>query len=144
MDAVPLRPLGERRRAELQSVLTTRVGAWLRRWAVAPSAVSLRLLPWQPECRDTPIAGSKLELEFVPDRANVELKSLKLYAWSFRERGAFHEAITNEIADDLAAAMQPRYLRLTAKFNVRGGIYTTVVATRRKPGWNPEPTVTLP
>ena len=84
------------------------------------------------------------ELEFVPDRACVELKSLKIYAWSFRERGAFHEAITNEIADDLATAMQPRYLRLTAKFNVRGGIYTTVVATRRKPGWTPEPAVTLP
>ena len=85
-----------------------------------------------------------LELEFVPDRACVELKSLKLYAWSFRERGAFHEAITNEIADDLATAMNPRVLRLTAKFNVRGGIYTTVVATRRQPGWTPAPPVTLP
>lgn len=85
-----------------------------------------------------------LELEFVPDRACVELKSLKLYVWSFRDRGAFHEAVTNEIADDLAAAMQPRFLRLTAKFNVRGGIYTSVVATRRQPGWTPEPAVQLP
>ena len=66
-----------------------------------------------------------LELEYVPDRLCVELKSLKLYIWSFRDRGAFHEAVTNEIADHLDAAMQPRFLRLTARFNVRGGIYTT-------------------
>jgi 7-cyano-7-deazaguanine reductase len=83
-----------------------------------------------------------LELEYVPDRACVELKSLKLYVWSFRNRGAFHEAVTNEIADALAAATAPRYLRLTGKFNVRGGIYTTVVAERRNPNWRaPEPVV---
>lgn len=58
MEAVPLRPLGERRRAELQAVLTTRVDAWLRRWAVQASTVSVRLMPWQEECRDTPIAGN--------------------------------------------------------------------------------------
>ena len=85
-----------------------------------------------------------LELEYVPDQLCVELKSLKGYVWSFRDRGAFHEAVTNEIADALAAATQPRYMRLSARFNVRGGIYTTVVATRRKAGWNPEPVVTLP
>ena len=85
-----------------------------------------------------------LELEYVPDERCVELKSLKSYIWSFRERGAFHEAVTNEITDALAAVTAPRYLKLTARFNVRGGIYTTVVATRRKPGWSPEPTVTLP
>jgi len=84
------------------------------------------------------------ELEYVPDLACVELKSLKLYMWAFRERGAFHEAVTDEIADHLAAATKPRYMRLTGKFNVRGGIYTTVVATRRKAGWVPEPAVVLP
>ncbi|MCE2872361.1 MAG: preQ(1) synthase [Xanthomonadales bacterium] len=85
-----------------------------------------------------------LELEYVPDLACVELKSLKNYIWSFRDHGAFHEAVTNEIADALAAATRPRYLRLTAVFNVRGGIYTTIVATRRQPDWTPAPTVNLP
>ena len=85
-----------------------------------------------------------LELEYVPDLACVELKSLKNYIWSFRDHGAFHEAVTNEIADALAAATRTRYLRLTATFNVRGGIYTTIVATRRQPDWSPEPTVNLP
>ena len=85
-----------------------------------------------------------LELEYVPDLACVELKSLKHYIWSFRDHGAFHEAVTNEIADALAAATRPRFMRLTAKFNVRGGIYTTIVATRRQAGWTPEPTVDLP
>jgi 7-cyano-7-deazaguanine reductase len=85
-----------------------------------------------------------LDLEYVPDRTCVELKALKLYIWSFRDRGCFHEAVTNEIADKLAAVTSPRFLRLTAKFNVRGGIYTSVVVERRQPGWRPEPAVTLP
>jgi 7-cyano-7-deazaguanine reductase len=85
-----------------------------------------------------------LELEYVPDELCVELKSLKLYLWSFRDRGAFHEAVTNQIADDLAGACAPRFLRLAGKFNVRGGIYTTVVVERRKAGWKPPPTVQLP
>jgi 7-cyano-7-deazaguanine reductase len=85
-----------------------------------------------------------LELEYVPDRACVELKSLKSYIWAFRDRGAFHEAVTNEIADALAAVTAPRYMKLTARFNVRGGIYTTVVATRRQPGWTPESAIVLP
>ena len=85
-----------------------------------------------------------LELEYVPDLACVELKSLKNYIWSFRDHGAFHEAVTNEIADALAAATRPRYLRLTAIVNVRGGIYTTIVATRRQPDWSPAPAVNLP
>jgi 7-cyano-7-deazaguanine reductase len=85
-----------------------------------------------------------LELEYVPDRLCVELKALKLYVWSFRDRGAFHEAVTNEIADQLAEATRPRFLRLTARFNVRGGIYTTVVVERRQAGWNPAPQVVLP
>src|ERR1700737_5458662 len=72
-----------------------------------------------------------LDLEYVPDRLCVELKSLKLYIWSFRDRGAFHEAVTNEIADRLTRALDPRFLRLTARFNVRGGIYTSVIVERR-------------
>jgi len=85
-----------------------------------------------------------LELEYVPDRLCVELKSLKLYIWSFRDRGAFHEAVTNEIADHLAAATQPRFLRLAARFNVRGGIQTSVVVERRQPGWQAPAPVALP
>jgi 7-cyano-7-deazaguanine reductase len=85
-----------------------------------------------------------LDLEYVPDALCVELKSLKLYIWSFRDRGAFHEAVTNEILDHLAGAITPRFMRLTARFNVRGGIYTTVVAERRKPGWTPAAPVALP
>jgi 7-cyano-7-deazaguanine reductase len=85
-----------------------------------------------------------LELEYVPDELCVELKSLKLYLWSFRDRGAFHEAVTNEIADHLNATLRARFLRLRARFNVRGGIYTTVVAERRQPQWQPAPPVPLP
>ena len=76
-----------------------------------------------------------LSLEYVPDRLCVELKSLKLYVWSFRNEGAFHEAVTNCILDELAKATKPRYMRLSAKFNVRGGINTTIVAEHRKVGW---------
>jgi len=85
-----------------------------------------------------------LDLEYVPDQRCVELKSLKLYIWSFRDRGTFHEAVTNEIADHLTREMDPRFLRLTARFNVRGGIYTTVVVERRQATWRPPTPVTLP
>lgn len=85
-----------------------------------------------------------LILEYVPDSLCVELKSLKLFVWSFREVGAFHEAVTNEILDDLVAGMNPRFARLTAEFNVRGGIYTTVVAEHRQPDWKPPAPITLP
>jgi 7-cyano-7-deazaguanine reductase len=85
-----------------------------------------------------------LELEYVPDELCVELKSLKLYLWSFRDRGAFHEAVTNEIADHLAAKLRPRFLRLTARFNVRGGIETSVVSEHRQEGWQAPPPVALP
>jgi len=85
-----------------------------------------------------------LDLEYVPDQRCVELKSLKLYIWSFRDRGTFHEAVTNEIADQLTKEMDPRFLRLTARFNVRGGIYTTVVVERRQASWRPSAPVTLP
>ena len=85
-----------------------------------------------------------LELEYVPDTSCVELKSLKLYIWSFRDRGAFHEAVTNEIFTTLSDLTQPRFMRLTARFNVRGGIYTTVVAQHQKPGWKGPPAIALP
>jgi 7-cyano-7-deazaguanine reductase len=85
-----------------------------------------------------------LLLEYVPDRLCVELKSLKLYVWSFRDEGAFHEAVTNRILDDLAAACRPRFMRVTARFNVRGGIYTTVVAEHRDPEWAAPAVVQLP
>lgn len=85
-----------------------------------------------------------LELEYVPDRACVELKSLKLYIWSFRNRGAFHEAVTNEIADHLAGTLSPRFLRLEARFKVRGGIYTRVLVERRRADWAPAPPIQLP
>jgi 7-cyano-7-deazaguanine reductase len=76
-----------------------------------------------------------LYLDYVADRKCVELKSLKLYIWSFRDEGKFHEAVTNEILDDLVATTAPRFMRLTARFFVRGGIFTTVVAEHRKKGW---------
>ena len=85
-----------------------------------------------------------LNLEYVPAARCIELKSLKLYIWSFRDEGAFHEAVTNAILDDLVRACAPHFMRLTAEFNVRGGIYTTVVAEHRSDAWNPPEPVTLP
>jgi 7-cyano-7-deazaguanine reductase len=85
-----------------------------------------------------------LQLEYVPDELCVELKSLKLYIWSYRNEGAFHEAVTNRMVDDLARLLHPRFIRLTAAFNVRGGIYTTIVAEQRLPNWSPSPAVQLP
>jgi 7-cyano-7-deazaguanine reductase len=81
-----------------------------------------------------------LDLEYVPDALCIELKSLKLYAWSFRDVGAFHEAVSNRILDDLTETLRPRFMRLSARFNVRGGIGTTVVAEHRAPGWTPDST----
>ena len=78
-----------------------------------------------------------LILDYIPDQKCVELKSLKLYIWAFRNEGAFHEAVTNSILDDLVRATEPRFMRLTAKFYVRGGIFTNVVAEHRKQGWQP-------
>lgn len=85
-----------------------------------------------------------LHIEYVPDQKCVELKSLKLYVWAYREEGAFHEAVTNAILDDLVKATAPRFMRLTAEFNVRGGIYTTVVAEHRAPDWEAPAPVSLP
>ena len=95
-----------------------------------------------------PVTGqpdfATLELEYVADRLCVELKSLKLYIWSFRDQGAFHEAVTNRILGDLVALLAPRAMRLTARFNVRGGIYTTVVAEHRAAGWVAPTPLSLP
>lgn len=87
---------------------------------------------------------AELLLEYVPEELCVELKALKMYVWSFRDEGAFHEAVTNQILEDLVSATQPRFMRLTADFNVRGGIYTQVVAQHQDPNWQPEPPVALP
>lgn len=84
-----------------------------------------------------------LLLDYVPDRKCVELKSLKLYAWSFRNEGAFHEKVSNTILDDIVAATSPRFARLTTKWYVRGGIFTNVVVEHRKQGWKPAPRVDL-
>ena len=84
-----------------------------------------------------------LTLDYIPEARCVELKSLKLYIWSFRNEGCYHEAVTNRILDDLVQALEPRFMRLTAKFFVRGGIFTNVVAEHRQPGWEPVPQVDL-
>ncbi len=84
-----------------------------------------------------------LFLDYIADRKCVELKSLKLYIGSFRDQGKFHEAVTNEILDHLVEATRPRFMRLTAKFFVRGGIFTNVVAEHRKAGWAPPVKVEL-
>ncbi len=82
-------------------------------------------------------------IDYVPDKRNVELKSLKLYMWSYRNEGAFHEAVTNRILDDLVTATSPRYLKVTARWYVRGGIFTNVVVDHRKRGWKPAPKIEL-
>ena len=84
-----------------------------------------------------------LQLEYVPDQACIELKSWKLYVWSFRDEGAFHEDVSNRILNDLVTACQPRFMRLHAEFNVRGGVYTDVTVEHRQPGWSPAGAITL-
>ncbi len=85
-----------------------------------------------------------IHIDYIPDQKCVELKALKLYMWSFREEGGFHEAMTNRILSDLVDALAPRFMRVTGEWNVRGGIYTTVIAEHRKPDWLPPPKVELP
>lgn len=85
-----------------------------------------------------------LMIEYVPYRTCLELKALKLYMWSYRNEGVFHEAVTNCILNDLVAACEPRFMRITAEFYVRGGIYTTVIAEHRHPDWTPPSAVNLP
>ena len=84
-----------------------------------------------------------LELEYIADKQCLELKALKNYIWSYRNEGAFHEAVTNQILDDLVESINPRFMRLKAIFNVRGGIYTSVVAEHKKKGWQPQDIVNL-
>jgi len=83
-------------------------------------------------------------IDIVADAWCIELKSLKMYMWSFRAEGAFHEKVTNDILGKIVEVAAPRYARICARWNVRGGIYTTVVAEHRKQGWKPLPAVTLP
>ncbi|AGS40234.1 MAG: 7-cyano-7-deazaguanine reductase [Cycloclasticus pugetii] len=85
-----------------------------------------------------------LTLEYVPNESCIELKSFKLYIWSYRDKGAFHEAVTNSILADLVKACEPRFMRLSAEFNVRGGVYTTVVAEHKDSNWEPSTPVQLP
>jgi len=87
---------------------------------------------------------AQFRIEMVCDKLCVELKSLKMYFWSYRNEGAFHEKVTNTILDDIVAATQPRFARISADWNVRGGIYTTVMAEHRKKGWKLAPKIDLP
>ena len=83
---------------------------------------------------------ASIEIQYVPDKLCLELKALKLYFWSYRDHGAFHEAVTNKILSDLVSAIAPRFMRINAEFNVRGGVYTRIVAEHRAEGWQtPEP-----
>ncbi|MCH7881657.1 MAG: NADPH-dependent 7-cyano-7-deazaguanine reductase QueF [Proteobacteria bacterium] len=87
---------------------------------------------------------ASIQVEYIADKLCLELKSLKLYFWSYRDEGAFHEAVTNQILSDLVAAISPRFMRVSGDFNVRGGVYTQIVAEHRADGWiAPEP-VELP
>jgi 7-cyano-7-deazaguanine reductase len=131
--------------------------------AVAPSAPSreLQVFPNPAPQRDyaiqfqipeftchCPLTGqpdfAHFTIDMVADKLCVELKSLKMYMWSYRDQGAFHEKVTNDIVDDIERATAPRFIRITAKWYVRGGIYTNVVAEHRKTGWQPAPVVQLP
>ena len=131
------------------------IAALYLRWFFVPTRPSKRLETFANPARERdyrirmeipeftclcPMTGqpdfATLVLDYVPDRLCVELKSLKLYVWSYRNEGAFHEAITNRILDDLVRATRPRFMRLEARFNVRGGIHTTVIAEHRKKGWS--------
>ncbi len=87
---------------------------------------------------------AQFTIDMIADALCVELKSLKNYCWSYRDVGAFHERVTNDILDDLVRATKPRYARIVAKWNVRGGIWTNVIAEHRAKGWKPAPSVELP
>jgi len=85
-----------------------------------------------------------ISIEYVPNKLCVELKALKLYMWSFREQGAFHEAVTNEILDDIVKVINPNFIRIRAVFNVRGGVYTTVIAEHKDSQWQAPELINLP
>ena len=95
-----------------------------------------------------PVTGhpdfATIKLEYIADKSCVELKSYKLYLWSYRDLGAYHEAVTNTILNDLVKLLDPRYMRLTAKFNVRGGVYTDVIAEHQQKNWSAPVRVDLP
>ncbi|MFM7284191.1 MAG: preQ(1) synthase [Betaproteobacteria bacterium] len=97
-------------------------------------------------CR-CPLTGqpdfAHLTVDYIAEKKNLELKALKLYMWSYRDQGAFHEAVTNKILTDMVKAVAPRFMRLTARWYVRGGIFTTVVAEHRAKGWTPQAPVQL-
>jgi 7-cyano-7-deazaguanine reductase len=75
---------------------------------------------------------AKIKIQYIPDKKIIESKSVKLYLWSFRNEGVFHEHVTNVILDDLVAALKPRWCKVNAEFSVRGGIGITVDAEYRK------------
>ena len=95
-----------------------------------------------------PVTGqpdfATIKIEYIPESLCVELKSLKMYFWSYRNEGAYHEAVTNKMLEDLVDALQPRFMRVSADFNVRGGVYTEVVAEHRAQGWVADSPVVLP
>jgi 7-cyano-7-deazaguanine reductase len=107
--------------------------------------ISIRIPEFTCLC---PLTGqpdfAEMTLAYIPAARCIELKALKLYVWSYRDQGAFHEAVTNAILDDVVAACEPRFARLTARFNVRGGTYPTIVAEHRAPGWQPAADSVLP
>mgnify|MGYP001164193894 FL=1 len=80
---------------------------------------------------------ANISLNYVPDSKCIELKALKLYIWSYRDVGAFHEAVTNKILDDIVHICEPRYALVTARFNVRGGTYPTIKVQHRLSNWEP-------
>ncbi len=85
-----------------------------------------------------------INIDYVPEASCLELKALKMYIWSYRDEGAFHEAVTNQMLSDFVTACEPRFMRVTAEFNVRGGVYTNVVAEHRDPEWVAPTPVHLP
>lgn len=107
--------------------------------------ISIRLPEFTCLC---PLTGqpdfAEMTLAYVPDQRCVELKGLKLYIWSYRDDGAFHEAVTNQILDDIVRAAAPRFARLTAAFNVRGGTYPSIIAEHRLDGWTPSASSVIP
>jgi 7-cyano-7-deazaguanine reductase len=147
----------------VQTAQTARKPSQRQAPAVPPSAPSrdLQVFPNPAPERDyvirfdvpeftclCPLTGqpdfAQFKIEIVADRLCVELKSLKMYFWSFRNEGAFHEKVTNTILNDLAGAIAPRFVRIHADWFVRGGIRTFVTAEHRKRGWKPAPRVDLP
>ena len=85
-----------------------------------------------------------IAIEYIADKKCLELKALKMYFWSSRDEGAFHEAVTNKMLSDFVEAIEPRFMRITADFNVRGGLYTQITAEHRADGWVAADPVKLP